>query len=476
MASTADVERRDDEDTGAQVAPIVKLEEVVVPVRKLYLDAEGGGPVDTLRQSETRRLRLRQWGSGGQRLGADRGRMRKESSSSNNNNHHHGLHHHHHHPSPPHHTTPPPHRRNRVGAKLGTAPGSSAGVNLTEVLEKGGQYTTLIRLLKETQLDLQINSQLRNSFNGLTVFAPTDNAFGALKAGTLNALSPQEQVALVLYHVLPAFYSLEMFQTASNPVRTQASGNDGAYTLNITSVMNQVNVSTGIVETSITNTLVSTSRWPCTRSRRSCCRTTSSGRSLRPPPPLLQLQRSLRTRRRHRLRGTQLLLGKQQQQQQQFESWVDEGQRNSVEFYCYVAKLLIVKFSDCEVELLGVMKIKVLDRKEELEEESENDSEEDNEKKKGTQGIIEIENPNLAKPKMLKAREADLNKTAELSRREREEIEKQKAHERYMRLQEQGKTEQAKKDLERLALIRQQRAEAAKKTRGRESCQRTKED
>lgn len=32
-----------------------------------------------------------------------------------------------------------------------------------------------------------------------------------------------------------------------------------------------------------------------------------------------------------------------------------------------------------------------------------------------------------------------------------------------MRLQEQGKTEQAKKDLERLALIRQQRAEAAKK-------------
>ncbi|KAK8943473.1 hypothetical protein KSP40_PGU003539 [Platanthera guangdongensis] len=44
-----------------------------------------------------------------------------------------------------------------------------------------------------------------------------------------------------------------------------------------------------------------------------------------------------------------------------------------------------------------------------------------------------------------------------------EEIEKQKAHERYMRQQEQGKTEQARKDLERLAMIRQQRAEAAKK-------------
>ncbi|AQL00447.1 hypothetical protein ZEAMMB73_Zm00001d012735 [Zea mays] len=45
----------------------------------------------------------------------------------------------------------------------------------------------------------------------------------------------------------------------------------------------------------------------------------------------------------------------------------------------------------------------------------------------------------------------------------REELEKQKAHERYMKLQEQGKTEQARKDLERLALIRQQRADAAKK-------------
>ncbi|CAN1810568.1 28 kDa heat- and acid-stable phosphoprotein [Linum perenne] len=57
----------------------------------------------------------------------------------------------------------------------------------------------------------------------------------------------------------------------------------------------------------------------------------------------------------------------------------------------------------------------------------------------------------IVKQKNLKAKDLD------------EEIEKQRAHERYMRLQEQGKTEQARKDLERLTLIRQQRAEAAKK-------------
>uniref|UniRef100_A0A175YM61 Casein kinase substrate phosphoprotein PP28 domain-containing protein n=1 Tax=Daucus carota subsp. sativus TaxID=79200 RepID=A0A175YM61_DAUCS len=103
------------------------------------------------------------------------------------------------------------------------------------------------------------------------------------------------------------------------------------------------------------------------------------------------------------------------------------------------------------------------DEKLEEESEEESDDSEGEEKKKGTEGIIDIVNPNLVKPKNLKARDIDIEKTTELSRREREEIEKQKAHERYMRLQEQGKTEQARKDLDRLALIRQQRAEAAKK-------------
>ncbi|CAM8897104.1 unnamed protein product [Rhodiola kirilowii] len=87
-----------------------------------------------------------------------------------------------------------------------------------------------------------------------------------------------------------------------------------------------------------------------------------------------------------------------------------------------------------------------VEEEEQSEEESEEESEDENEKRKGTQGIIEIVNPNLVKPETLKAKNIDLEKTTELSRREREEIEKQKAHERYMKLQEQGKTEQAKKN------------------------------
>ncbi|KAJ4796814.1 Fasciclin-like arabinogalactan family protein [Rhynchospora pubera] len=139
------------------------------------------------------------------------------------------------------------------------APGPAGPPNVTAILEKGGQYTSFIRLLKETKLDNQINTQLNYSGNSYTIFAPTDNAFNNLKAGTLNSLSQEEQVNLALYHVLPQYYTSDMFQTVSNPVRTQASGSNGVYTVNITSSMNQVNVSTGIDDATITNTLYATS-------------------------------------------------------------------------------------------------------------------------------------------------------------------------------------------------------------------------
>jgi hypothetical protein len=53
---------------------------------------------------------------------------------------------------------------------------------------------------------------------------------------------------------------------------------------------------------------------------------------------------------------------------------------------------------------------------------------------------------------------------AELSRREREALQAQQAKERYQKLHEAGKTDEAKADLARLAVIREKReAEAARK-------------
>ncbi|XP_029014637.1 pdgfa associated protein 1b [Betta splendens] len=91
------------------------------------------------------------------------------------------------------------------------------------------------------------------------------------------------------------------------------------------------------------------------------------------------------------------------------------------------------------------------------------DDEDSLRRRAGVEGLIEIENPNRAAQKSKKVTQIELDEPKQLSRREREEIEKQKAKERYMKMHLAGKTDQAKADLARLAIIRKQREEAAKK-------------
>ncbi|XP_027352607.1 fasciclin-like arabinogalactan protein 11 [Abrus precatorius] len=139
-----------------------------------------------------------------------------------------------------------------------TAPAPSGPTNITQVLEKAGQFTTFMKLLKATQVADRINSQLNNSNQGLTIFAPTDNAFSSLKAGTLNSINTQDQLQLLQFHILPNLYTMSQFQTASNPLHTQAgNSDDGEYPLNVTTSGNQVNVTTGVVDTTVSNVIYS---------------------------------------------------------------------------------------------------------------------------------------------------------------------------------------------------------------------------
>ncbi|KAH6788894.1 FASCICLIN-like arabinoogalactan 9 [Perilla frutescens var. frutescens] len=139
-------------------------------------------------------------------------------------------------------------------AQSAPGPAPSGPINITGILEKAGQYTKFIHFLNLTHSAEQINSQVNNSHDGMTVFAPTDNAFDNLPAGTLNNLSTQQQVQLVLYHICPKFYSLTDLASVSNPVRTQATGQDGGeFGLYFAGQNNQVNVSTGVVDVPIYN-------------------------------------------------------------------------------------------------------------------------------------------------------------------------------------------------------------------------------
>ncbi|XP_015111812.1 28 kDa heat- and acid-stable phosphoprotein [Diachasma alloeum] len=104
----------------------------------------------------------------------------------------------------------------------------------------------------------------------------------------------------------------------------------------------------------------------------------------------------------------------------------------------------------------------------ESESESESSESENEGKAKGVEALIEVENPNRVqkKAKKLSTLNNDLAQQSskpELSRREREQLEKQRAYANYQKLHAAGKTDEARADLARLAIIKQQREEAAKR-------------
>lgn len=89
-------------------------------------------------------------------------------------------------------------------------------------------------------------------------------------------------------------------------------------------------------------------------------------------------------------------------------------------------------------------------------------------KAKGVEGVIQVANPNSAKghEQHKKARDVDGSAAApELTRREREEIEKQRAAEAYRKRHAEGKTDEYKSDMARLQAARQRREELEKKNK-----------
>ncbi|EEF29778.1 fasciclin-like arabinogalactan protein 12 [Ricinus communis] len=134
------------------------------------------------------------------------------------------------------------------------APAPPGPTNVTKILEKAGQFTVFIRLMKSTQEDVTLNGQLNNTNNGITIFAPSDSAFQSLKSGTLNSINDQGKAELVQFHVIPTYLTTSQFQTVSNPLTTQAGSGD-RFQLNVTTSGNSVNITTGLTNTSVSGTI-----------------------------------------------------------------------------------------------------------------------------------------------------------------------------------------------------------------------------
>ncbi|KAL2343260.1 hypothetical protein Fmac_004545 [Flemingia macrophylla] len=134
-----------------------------------------------------------------------------------------------------------------------SGPDSSGSQDIVKILRKAKSFNTLIRLLKTTQIINQVNAQLVTSKNGgLTILAPDDGAFSELKAGYFNSLGDRQQKALIQFHVLPVYVSSSNFDALSNPVLTLASDSPTGYQLNVTAYGNSVNISTGVVNATLT--------------------------------------------------------------------------------------------------------------------------------------------------------------------------------------------------------------------------------
>ncbi|XP_057421276.1 fasciclin-like arabinogalactan protein 12 [Lotus japonicus] len=137
-------------------------------------------------------------------------------------------------------------------------PDSSGNQDVVKILRKAKSFNTLIRLLKTTQIINQVNAQLVATKNGgLTILAPDDGAFSQLKAGFFNSLGERQQKELIQFHVLPVYVSSSNFDSLSNPVMTLASDSPSSFELNVTAYGNSVNISTGVVDVTITGIVYS---------------------------------------------------------------------------------------------------------------------------------------------------------------------------------------------------------------------------
>lgn len=160
-------------------------------------------------------------------------------------------------PSPLSQSLPPP-------TSLVDAPPPSSPPDIIAILKKSGGFSAFIRLLRTTQVDDRITTLLSDSSQGLTLFAPNDEAFSRLRSGVLNSLSDRDQVQLVLFHMLSAYFPIAQFQTSSNPLHTEAGDNaNGDFPLNITTADGGgsdgigLNLTTGIDSAVVTKTVYS---------------------------------------------------------------------------------------------------------------------------------------------------------------------------------------------------------------------------
>jgi len=117
---------------------------------------------------------------------------------------------------------------------VSSSPSSAASETVVDVLAKDGSTSTLLTAVQVAGLQQNLNA-----LGPVTVFAPTDQAFAALPAGTLDKLllpeNKEQLVKILSYHVVPG-------QVTSADIQPGEVASVEGQTLSITTSANTVTV------------------------------------------------------------------------------------------------------------------------------------------------------------------------------------------------------------------------------------------
>ncbi|KAH1073636.1 hypothetical protein J1N35_025964 [Gossypium stocksii] len=119
---------------------------------------------------------------------------------------------------------------------------SASGVNITGLLEKAG-CKTFANLLTSSGVLKTYEAALDK---GLTIFAPSDDAFKADGVPDLSKLTNADQVSLLEYHASPDYKPKGTLKTTKDPITTLATRGAGKFDLTVTAAGDSVTLHTGI--------------------------------------------------------------------------------------------------------------------------------------------------------------------------------------------------------------------------------------
>ncbi|KAK8598483.1 hypothetical protein V6N13_094452 [Hibiscus sabdariffa] len=131
------------------------------------------------------------------------------------------------------------------------------GLNITKALIDGHNFNVAAAMLAASGVVDEFEADEGGA--GITLFVPTDGAFGDLPGNVRLQSLPADKKSVVLkFHVLHSYYPLGSLESIVNPVQPTLATEDngaGSFTLNISRVNGSVAIDTGIIQASVTQTV-----------------------------------------------------------------------------------------------------------------------------------------------------------------------------------------------------------------------------